>query len=211
MSVTDINVHELMSVCDISYRDGVSRWEPDASGRMVAAALDLYETQGYEATTVADIASRAGVTERTFFRHFSDKREVLFAGAGTVEARALDEIAVMPEASPLDMAVAAYRKLAEEFHGRERLARRARVIAANPSLRERELLKMSSLGAALKSGMVTRGVAETTAAVAAECATAAFVIAFDRWLAGPENGELAQVFGEVVRELKSVVEDAKPA
>ncbi|TVT60946.1 TetR family transcriptional regulator [Amycolatopsis rhizosphaerae] len=203
--------YTLMSSCDISYREVVSRWEPDASGRMVAAALDLYETQGYESTTIADIAARAGVTERTFFRHFSDKREVLFAGAKDLETRVLEEIAVMDEAPLLDMATAAYVRVAIVFESRrDFLSRRARVIAGNPNLRERELLKTSSLSAALSRGMVARGVPATTAAIAAECATVAFVTAFDRWLTDPGDTGLVQLIAGVATELKSVAANSSP-
>ena len=62
----------------------MGRWEPDARGRLVKAAMELYGERGFEQTTVAEIAERAGLTERTFFRHFADKREVLFAGAGAL-------------------------------------------------------------------------------------------------------------------------------
>ncbi len=198
-------------MCDVGYLDEVSRWEPDASGRMVAAALDLYETRGYESTTVADIAARAGVTERTFFRHFSDKREVLFAGAEKLESHILEEIAAMDEAPPLDMAMTAYIKAADTFEsGREFIVRRAHVIGKNPNLRERELLKMSSLSTALRNGMVNRGVPPLTSTIAADCATAAFTIAFEEWLADSDAKGLALLIEGVVRELKSIAEGSRP-
>ena len=71
-----------MSVTAIKYDRGMTRWEPNARGRLERAALELYGERGFEQTTVAEIAERAGLTERTFFRHFADKREVLFCGRG---------------------------------------------------------------------------------------------------------------------------------
>jgi hypothetical protein len=69
-----------MSVAVINWDRDMTRWEPNARGRLEQAALALYGERGFENTTVAEIAARAGLTERTFFRHFADKREVLFAG-----------------------------------------------------------------------------------------------------------------------------------
>ena len=85
----------------------MGRWEPDAQGRLARAALELYVDQGYEQTTVADIAARAGVTERTFFRHFADKREVLFAGSGAFQETVLSAIADHAEAATALAAAAA--------------------------------------------------------------------------------------------------------
>src|SRR3954471_1096879 len=85
----------------------MGRWEPDAQGRMIRAAMELFAERGFEATTAGDIAARAGVTERTFFRHFTDKREVLFDGSATLEQATYDAILAAPaESSPLEAAVA---------------------------------------------------------------------------------------------------------
>src|SRR5579859_716772 len=96
-----------MSVAVVKYTGGMSRWQPDARGRLEQAALQLFMERGFEQTTVAEIAQRAGLTERTFFRHFADKREVLFGGAGTLQELVVRNIAGAPEsAAPID-AVAA--------------------------------------------------------------------------------------------------------
>ncbi|MFI9559076.1 TetR/AcrR family transcriptional regulator [Nonomuraea endophytica] len=186
----------------------MSRWEPDATGRMVAAALDLYETRGYESTTATDIAIRAGVTERTFFRHFSDKREVLFAGSSDLENLILQGIADAGDVPALDMALNAYRTAAPIFETtRDFIVRRARVVLDNPNLRERELLKMHSLAVVIRNAMIDRGVPPTASAVAAECATSVFTIAFEKWIDGAESEGLILAIESVARELKSIADE----
>src|SRR6187397_786262 len=121
----------------------MARWEPDSRGRLRQAALDLYGERGFEHTTVAEIAERAGVTERTFFRHFADKREVLFDGSGLLQQRLVDAIADAPAGlAPIDVVGHAFADAAALLEERRDHARaRAGVIAANPALQERELLK----------------------------------------------------------------------
>src|SRR6266480_4879862 len=95
---------------------GMGRWEPNARGRLERAALELYCELGYEQTTVAEIARRAGLTERTFFRHFADKREVLFAGSSSLLEALMNAVAAAPaEASPMDAAVAALQAVGNAF------------------------------------------------------------------------------------------------
>ena len=132
----------------------MARWEPDAAGRLREAALDLYVAQGYEQTTVAEIAERAGVTARTYFRHYADKREVLFAGAEQLEQRMVAALlGAPPDAAPLTAVAAALDAAAEMFGGNHAFSRRRQsVIAANPELRERELIKMARLADALTCG-----------------------------------------------------------
>src|SRR6202035_2298884 len=96
-----------MSAAAIKYDRGMGRWEPNARGRLEQAALELYLERGFEQTTVAEIAKRAGLTERTFFRHFADKREVLFSGAGALEELLVSAVAGAPESSAPMAAVAA--------------------------------------------------------------------------------------------------------
>ncbi len=130
----------------------MSRWKPDAQGRLMSAAIELFDEQGYEATTVAEIAERAGLTKRTFFRYFSDKREVLFSGSQELQRLWLDGLAAAPaEASPLAVVTAGLDPVAEMFSERHPFARiRAQIIEANPELQERELIKLQSLAAAIK-------------------------------------------------------------
>src|SRR5580704_17920347 len=96
-----------MSAAAISYDRGMSRWEPNAAGRLAQAALELYIERGFEQTTVAEIAARAGLTERTFFRHFADKREVLFARSHMLQELVVAAVAGAPySAAPIAAAAA---------------------------------------------------------------------------------------------------------
>ena len=184
----------------------MGRWEPNARGRLEAAALDLYTEVGFEQTTVAQIAARAGLTERTFFRHFADKREVLFWGRNALEETVVDTIAGLPESvGPFDAAAEGLAAPATLFEVRRDLARkRQAVIAANPALRERELIKLASLGSAVAEALHRRGVPDPAAVLAAEAAIAAFKIAFERWIAAPDDRRFAQFVRESVDELKAV-------
>src|SRR5258708_12931612 len=100
MSVADISIAGDVIRCHGSYHRGMGRWKPDARGRLERAALELYGERGYEQTTVAEIAARAGLTERTFFRHFADKREVLFAGSTALRDLIVDAVAGAPASAP---------------------------------------------------------------------------------------------------------------
>jgi AcrR family transcriptional regulator len=161
----------------------MARWEPDAKGRLMLAALDLFTERGYEQTTVADIAQRAGVTERTFFRHFADKREVLFDGAGALQETVVAAIAAAPGGTPLEVVGKAMERAAAQLEPRRDFARRrAAAIAATPSLLERELLKLAALAAAAGEALRGRGVPEPAASLAAEAGVAVFRVAFERWI-----------------------------
>src|ERR1700728_427266 len=115
----------------------MTRWEPNARGRLELAALELYSERGYDQTTVAEIARRAGLTERTFFRHFADKREVLFAGSGPLQERLVRGIGEAPAGlAPIDVVGATFESAAEVFGERSTMAGlRQAVVAANPELR----------------------------------------------------------------------------
>jgi AcrR family transcriptional regulator len=185
----------------------MSRWEPNARGRLEEAALQLYSERGFDQTTVAEIAERAGLTERTFFRYFADKREVLFAGESM-----LDEIVVRAVADagksvgPIDAVAAGLTAVAEMFHGRRDHARRRQaVIAANPGLQERELIKLSRLAAATAEALRGRGIAEPAASLTAEAGMAAFKVAFERWIGdGGGDRPLSTVIAESIDGLKTI-------
>src|ERR1700755_2734870 len=133
----------------------MSRWKPDAQGRLITAAIELFDEQGYEATTVAGIAERAGLTKRTFFRYFSDKREVLFSGSQELQRRWLEGVGGAPTgATPLAIVAAGLDPVAAMFTERHDFARiRARIIEANPELQERELIKLQTLAPAIKGAL----------------------------------------------------------
>jgi len=185
----------------------MGRWEPDARARLANAALDLYLERGFEQTTVADIAERAGVTERTFFRHFTDKREVLFDGTNALENGVLAAIAGAPASTPaLDIAgqalIAGSGFLAERG---EWAGRRMRAIAANPELLERELLKLARLSSSVAAALVERGTPQLSARLAAEAAVSAFSAGFERWTTATSTLDLADCISDALDELRSVV------
>lgn len=203
-----------MSVTAISTLSVVARWEPGAQERLQAAALELYVHQGFEQTTVEEIARVAGVTERTFFRHFADKREVLFDKQDRLQQAFLDGVAAAPsDASPLAMVVSALAASAGFFPDdrRERSRLRAGVIAAHPALQERELLKMARLAAAVAEALRTRGVPARAAVLAAESGVTAFVVAYQQWVAAGEERPLAAIEREVLTELAALVGGISPS
>jgi AcrR family transcriptional regulator len=184
----------------------MGRWEPDARGRLAQAAFALYSERGYEQTTVAEIAKRAELTERTFFRHFADKREVLFAGADALRELMVSTVADAPASlAPIDAATAGLEAAASLIEEGGGLAQqRQAIIAASAELQERELIKLASLGAALADALRRRGVEDPTASLAAEAAIAVFKIAFDRWVNEREPQDLPQRVRESLQQLKAV-------
>jgi len=185
---------------------GMGRWEPNARGRLEQAAMELYAERGFEQTTVAEIAERAGLTERTFFRHFADKREVLFAGAGMLQEFLVSAVAGAPEsAAPIEAVAAALEAAGALLQERREWSRqRQAVIAANAGLQERELIKLASLATALAEALRQRGVGEPAASLTAEAGIAVFKIAFERWVDGPSQPELPQLIRESLGELRAV-------
>ncbi len=174
------------------------RWEPDARQRLVQAALDLFTEQGYDNTSVVEIAERAGLTKSTFFRHFPDKREVLFVGQDTLRGLLADGIAAAPSsASPLQAVAGALDAAAAAFppERHEFAAQRRAVIAANSELQERDELKRAGFAAAMSEALQQRGVSDPTASIAAELGVLAFRTAFARWA----DADNQQGFGELAR------------
>ncbi|QNE20682.1 TetR family transcriptional regulator [Kribbella qitaiheensis] len=185
------------------------RWEPGAQDRLRQAALELYLKQGFEQTTVGEIARSVGLTERTYFRHFADKREVLFDGQDTLQQAFVDSVTAAPQdASPVELVAAALAASAEFFPAERRQWSRQRqeVIVANPPLQERELLKMARLTAAFTKALRARGVPEPHATLAAESGTTVFTVAFLQWIADGETRSLADVETEVLAELGTFAE-----
>ncbi|WP_225101788.1 TetR family transcriptional regulator [Streptomyces sp. CoH27] len=178
----------------------MSRWKPDARGRLEKAAMELYNDQGFDATTVAEIAARAGVTERTFYRHFADRREVLFPSDNPLPAVLADATATAPVSlSPLEVVTRALIEAVPVYEEREDLVRqRQAVIAANPELQERELAKLAALAATLAQALREHGLDTTTAALAAEIGIAALKVAYERWVNDPDQRTLAQHIRETL-------------
>jgi len=184
----------------------MARWQPDARGRLAQAAMELYVEQGYERTTVAEIAERAGLTERTFFRHFGDKREVLFAGSADLVHLLTERVAGAPAgATPLAAVSDALQAVGAVIQERgEWSKQRQAVIAANAELRERELIKLASLASALAAALRARRVKEPAASLTAEAGVAAFKVAFERWVEQPAKRNLPRLIRDAFESLKAV-------
>jgi AcrR family transcriptional regulator len=168
--------------------------------------MELYVERGFEQTTVAEIAERAGLTARTFFRYFADKREVLFAGSASLQEQMVAALDAAPAAAAPMEAVAAALDAAATMLGQhwDFSRQRQSVIGANPELRERELIKMASLAVALSERLRLRGVAEPAASLAAEAGIAVFRVAFARWVTEPEGPQLSQLMRDSLDRLKTL-------
>jgi AcrR family transcriptional regulator len=184
----------------------MSRWEPDARGRLQLAAMELYVERGFEQTTVADIAERAGLTERTFFRHFADKREVLFPDQNEFQERFVSAVAQVPETmSPLEAVTVALHAVAAEFEPRRPWSQRRQVVInANPGLQERELIKLAGVSSAIAATLRDRGVDEPAASLTAQSGIAVFHVGFAQWIAADNTREFSQIITEALAALKVV-------
>jgi AcrR family transcriptional regulator len=163
----------------------MSRWAPNARERLETAALDLFVENGYEETTVAQIADRAGLNRATFFRHFADKREVLFGGEDVLSGLFADAIrAASPDATFVEclQAALAATEVVMTPHRRVTAARRVLVVAANSELQERGLLKHARIANSITAALRERGAAELTARLGAELGMLAFSVALGRWM-----------------------------
>lgn len=170
----------------------MGRWEPGARERLIVAAVDLFTEQGYDATTVAQIAERAGVTKSTFFRHFPDKRELLVAGQETLSRLLAEGITEAPEnASPLEAVAAGLKRAATAMSPMShQLAPRLKAaVAASTELQERDALKSVSLASAMTIALVARGVPDSTAALAGELGLLAFKRGYAQWCEGDRDAE----------------------
>src|SRR5712692_1589495 len=196
-----------MSATVITYHRVMGRWEPDARGRLAKAAMALYAEQGFDQTTVAEIAARAGLTERTFFRHFADKREVLFYGTEMLRDLLVHAVADAPaSATAMDAAGAAFEAagaMLQENPERSRL--RNTIVSANAELRERELIKLATLASAVAGALRDRGTPDPVASLAAETGVAVFKAAFARWISEPGQPDLPGIIRESMGELRGML------
>jgi len=196
-----------MSVTVNAYHAPMGRWEPDSRGRLQEAALALYSERGFDQTTAAQIAARAGVTERTFFRHFADKREVLFGGSALLQELIVAGVAGAPAADGPLAAVArgldAAATMLGEFR-RDLSRQRQAVIAANPELRERELAKLADYAVAVAAALHQRGVHEPQATLAAEAGMTVLRVALQRWADADVDQGLDAVMRDSVAELRAL-------
>ncbi|HZP51285.1 TetR family transcriptional regulator [Actinocrinis sp.] len=185
----------------------MARWEPGTAERLQRAALQLFATRGFEQTTAAEIAQSVGLTERTFFRHFSDKREVLFQGQQRFAASFLDGVrSAPPESAPMEIVECALRSAAAFFPEERRAHSRTRqqVIDQNPALQERERNKLADLATGLAEALRERGVGEPAATLAAQSGVTVFGIAFTQWIRDGEQRSFADLAAGVLDELRAV-------
>lgn len=210
--MTVISLTHMRSVTVITYHRGMGRWEPDAGGRLAKAAMALYAEQGFEQTTVAEIAARAGLTERTFFRHFADKREVLFYGMEMMRDLLVRAVAAAPaSATAMDAVGAAFEAAGSVLQENpERVRLRDAIVSANAELRERELTKLAAFAAAVAGALRDRSIPEPTASLAAETGVAVFKVAFARWASEPGHPDLPRIFRQLMEEFRDVLADRAP-
>jgi AcrR family transcriptional regulator len=166
------------------------RWKPDARGRLAESAMMLFIERGYDEVTVADIAERAGLTKRSFFNHFADKREAAFASVDALQESVLAALAEADvDLGPLDAAVWAFAQAAAPVENYPDLARaRQALIDSCPELQERDLMKRAAMASAVAGALERRGVPRRSAAFAAQVATTVFTTALDDWVHEPERG-----------------------
>jgi len=166
----------------------------------------LYAERGYEETTVAEIAERAGLTKRTFFRHFADKREVLFGGSEVLEQEMTAAIEAAPaDAPPVALIGAALDAAGARFEGtREFAALRHAIVTSSPELQERELIKASSLAAAMTKALSARGLDDTAATLAAWIAMSVMHVSYERWAPAPDGSPYQQIARDALAKLKEI-------
>jgi AcrR family transcriptional regulator len=189
----------------------MGRWEPNPRGRLAKAAFELFVAQGFDQTTGAQIAARAGMHERSFFRLFPDKRDVFFHALETAQADAVAAIAAarigaIGAIDPIDAVAAALEQRCAiiQQHSAAALTRHD-LIAANAELRERDLSKHAELATAMAEALRARGTQEPAASLASDTAMAVFRIAFDRWIADPEHQDLPTLFRDGLSQLASIL------
>ena len=185
----------------------MGRWDPDARGRLERAAFELFAEQGFAATTVPEITARAGLTTRTFFRHFADKREVFFAGDEIPELARRLLGGAPPGLDPVTLLEQGLRQVAaERFDGRRPEVRLRRdLVVADPSLRERDAQKRDDLVAVIRPGLVARGVDPLEAALLAELTVVVLHVALDAWLEQEADELLGDVVSRCFAQLRHVL------
>ncbi len=188
----------------------MSRWGSDTYVRLEQAALELYLERGFEQTTVAEIAQRAGLTERTFFRYFTDKREVLFGGAGLFQELIGRAVSEAPEsASTLEAVVIGLEAAKVVFQeNAERSRQRQTIITAHPELQARESSKLTALAATITEALRGRGVADPVARLAAEAGIVIFRAAFEHWIGDTEPREWSHLLRQSLEDFRAVMAGA---
>jgi len=178
-----------------------------AEQRLARAAFELYLERGFDQVTVAEIAARAGLTKRTFFRYFADKREVLFAGSAAFQDAVVSAVIGAPDSvAPIDAVASALVAVGTELiELGEPVRRRQHLIASSPDLQEREAIKLASLTAAIADGLRDRGLQDPAASLSAQAGVAVFRTAFERWADGDGPVDFPSLLRETLNDLRTVV------
>lgn len=185
------------------------RWQPNGVDRLQAAAFELFDEQGFERTTVAEIAKRAGLTQRTFFNHFADKREVLFGLGSEFQQEIVREIAACADTlPPLDAVVRALQAASDTMfeERRDAVTRRHKIIDANPELQERELSKRAALTDAIAAALHARGLDPETALLTAGAGMLVQQTAIQRWTQPAESRPLRELLSDALHSLRTTVD-----
>jgi AcrR family transcriptional regulator len=184
----------------------VARWEPGAGQRLQAAALALFQERGYHDVTVAEIAERAGLTRRTFFNHFADKREIFFAGAAVFRDAVVNYLAKVEQGvDPLDAAATALTNAGIDIGDyREYAAALRAIVDSSAEMRERELAKMADITDVLTKGLQARDLDRRSAWLVASCAVAAYQDAWQLWGENP-TGDFAALMSQAITQLRTAV------
>jgi AcrR family transcriptional regulator len=186
----------------------MSRWRPDARERLQRAALELFAEQGFAATTVPEITARAGLTTRTFFRHFADKREVLYADDAEIPAVVARMMAdAPPAAEPLDLIVEGLRTVAETRFEPRTAALRARreLVRSDAGLQERDLRKRAVMSEAIQAGFRSRGVEPARAALLAETCVTLINVSLTEWLDRDDDRPLHDIVLDTLATLRAAL------
>lgn len=183
------------------------RWDPGAEERLKGAALELYLEHGYNNVTVTQIARRAGLTRRSYFRYFPDKREVLFAGSEHLPQVLVEAIlTAAPDAAPfaavLDALARVGGQIVEHTDG---VPERRAVIDASPELQERERTKNAALAEAIRSALVQSGTNAETAGLVTQLATVTFQNAFQRWIGTKGHASFRSCLQAATDELQATL------
>ena len=187
----------------IAYDRGMGRWQPDARDRLETAALELFTEHGFDRVTVPEITARAGLTTRTFFRHFVDKREVLFGDDDQMPTLAAQLVLSAPaDLPPMALFEQGLPRLASAFEGRlDQLKQRKAIINSDDGLRERELRKMERLVDAIAEAFRQRGLDDLTAAVVAETMVGVVKVALRRWISSDGREPLVKMMTDALRRV----------
>jgi AcrR family transcriptional regulator len=185
----------------------VSRWRPDARERLERAAIELFVEQGFAATTVPEITARAGLTTRTFFRHFADKREVIFAGREIPDFAAHLMASAPASLDPMTMIIEGMREVtATRFEGRrDEIRVRRDIIRSDASLQERDLHKRAAVSEAVRAGFVARGVDPLRSALLAETSVTLLFVSLEEWLDRDDDRSLFQIILATLETLQATI------